>query len=184
MTAPTNMFAPNPNAASSPFAAGSDGKPGTGKGMKLAPTPVGVLRGTVTELKETAKGSMLLVKCDDPTYAGAEPIMIWIGNETRKLVKIAEALGIVAEIRDDMVYFSDEGGNVDAAAFKGKPGLFVFAPSKDGAPAINSFGLPKEGISPMWDQYASEADFGKEHREALKKSVGGVVPGDLHHLFT
>lgn len=180
-TTPANPFAPNP--ASSPFAAGSDGKPSTGRGMKLAPTPVGVLRGTVTELKETAKGSMLLVKCDDPTYADADPIMIWIGNEMHLLVKIAGALGIVTEIKDGMVYFSDEAGNVDGAAFKGKPGLFVFAPSKDGAPGINKFGLPKEGISPMWDQYASEADFTKDQLAALKKATGGVVPGDLHHLF-
>lgn len=182
----TNPFAPSTSpspAASSPFAAGSDGKPSTGKGFKLAPTPVGVLRGTVTELSETSKGLKLMVKCDDPTYQGGDPIMIWIGTETHLLVQIAGALGITADIRNDSVFFTDDSGNVDNAAFKNKPGLFVFAPNSDGAPSINKFGLPKPGISPQWDQYASEADFTKEQLAALKKARGGVVPGNLHHLF-
>lgn len=175
----TNPFAPNP--ASSPFAAGNDGKPSTGRGMKLAPTPVGVLRGTITELKLTGKGYILLVKCDDPAYSEAEPVGIWIGTDTRLLLKIAGALGIATEIKDGMVFFSDDAGNVDGAAFKGKPGLFVFIPGKDMTPRISTY-IPKPDVSPLWDQYMNEASFSDEQLAALKKS-SGAVPGDLHHLF-
>ena len=184
----TNLFAPttstNTTPASSPFGADAQGRPssGNGKGFKIAPTPVGVLRGTVTELKATQKGHILLVKCDDPIYVEAEPVGIWIGTDTRLLLKVAGALGITSEIRDGMVFFADGEGNVDESAFKAKPGLFVFIPGKDMSPRISTY-LPKKDVSPMWDQYMDEANFSEEQLAALKKATG-AVPGDLHHLFT
>ena len=185
----SNPFATNPSASTStpdapvavsPF--GADASGSQSKGFDLPACPVGVLRGTTVALRETTKGYALDVKCDDPAYPSKETVGIWIGTDTRLLVKLAGALGITADIKAGRVFFTDSDGNVDAAAFKSKPGLFIFAPYQ-GNPSINKFGLPKKGSSEAWDQYMEEADFSEDQLAALKKAQGGAVPGDLHHLF-
>lgn len=174
---PTAVSKPN----ASPFGADASGAQG-GKGIELAPCPVGVLRGTTVALRPTAKGYALDVHCDDPAYPSKENVGIWIGNDTRMLLRLAGALGITADVREGKVYFTDDQGNVDESAFKNKPGLFIFCPYQ-GGPSINKFGLPKKGSSDEWDQYMDEANFSEDQIAALKKSQGGAVPGDLHHLF-
>lgn len=191
MTSP-NPFAPNPNApansapeneqsGSSPFGADSSGS-SEGGGFELPPCPVGVLRGHTVELRATSKGFALDVHCDDPAYPSKENVSIWIGSDIRMLAQIAGSLGISADFRDGKVFFTDDQGNADAAAFKNKPGLFIFAPWQ-GQPSINKFGLPKPNNSDEWDQYMDEANFSEEQIAALKKARGGVVPGDLVDLF-
>lgn len=195
MSTNPNPFAPQPShtppadaSASSPFAP-SMNQGDLGEGFDLPPCPVGVLRGHVTELKQFEKGKMLYVMCDDVNYPSKDALGIWLGNDMTMLKQIAASLGIVSEIRVDpatkqsKVYFTDSNGNKGFAAFKNKPGLFVYAPY-NGEPSINKFGYPKKGSSPEWDQYAEEANFSEEQETALKRARGGVVPGDAHHLFT
>lgn len=186
--APQSVPTPPDAGASSPFAP-SMSQGDLGEGFDLPPCPVGVLRGHVTELATYPKGKMLRVACDDVNYPSKEPLGIWIGSDMTMLKQIAAALGIASEIRVDpstkqsKVYFVDNAGNTGAAAFKNKPGLFVYAPF-NGEPSINKFGNPKKGTSPEWDQWAEEADLTEDQIKALKRARGGVVPGDSHHLFT
>lgn len=187
----SNMFAPDPNAtapqpndaASSPFAAGMSSDELTG-GFDLPPVPIGILRGHVTQLRQIpGKGFALDVKCDDPAYPSKDSVGLFIGNDMGMLRTIAGSLGIAHQVQDGKVYFSDSEGKRDAAAFKDKTGLFIFVPYNS-APAIGRFGAPAKGKSEEWDQYVEErGGFNDEQIAALKKARGGVIPGDLIHLF-
>lgn len=187
----TNPFAPQPShtppadaPAASPFAS-STSQGNLSDGFDLPVLPVGVLRGHITELAKYDKGYMLKVKCDDVNYPSKETVGIWIGTNLALLKQIASALGLVVEEHPAERKWTvrDENGNVGNDAFKNKPGLFVFVPRND-EPAINTFGLPKPGMSTYWDQYVEESGgLSDEQTKALKRARGGVVPGDAHHLF-
>jgi hypothetical protein len=180
----SDPFATDDTAADdSPFNTGGDD---FGEGFELEPIPVGVLRGHVKDARKLEKGVVLDIHCDDPNYSNCEAVGLWVGKDVRMLGTVASSLGCTVEQRGKQLFFRDDEGNKGLNALKGKPGLFIFAPwEKDGVPtaSIGRFGLPKKGSSGDWDEYMSQSDFSDEQIAALKKSRGGIVPGNLTHLF-
>lgn len=85
-------------------------------------------------------------------------------------------------MRGKHALFTDSEGNKGLAAFKHKPGFFVYAPYQ-GKVSLARFGLPRKGDSPEWDQYTEEAKFTDDQLAALKRSENGVVPCDKIDLF-
>lgn len=185
----SNVFAPQQNTDSTPFDGDDD------DGIEMPDTPVGVLQGHIVEVKKfddkqtnKLKGYMIVVHCDDPAYAKAQDATIWVAaGEANKLRTIAAALGIMCETNVSngrtRVVFVDDADNRGLAAFKHKPGLFVYAPYQ-GAVSLARFGLPRKGDSPEWDQYAEEANFSDDQLAALKKAANGIVPADKLNLFS
>jgi hypothetical protein len=181
-----NMFDITPPAGTeSPF---NSNEPGDmGEGVDIAPIPVGVMRGHITEAKRTPKGTIVVnVQCDDPSYASSDEVAMWPSGDELKI--LAGALGIAIEQRGNQVFFRDSEGKTGLAAFVGKAGLFVFAPyAKDGIEkaSIAKFGMPKPNSSMLWDSYVEQSNFSEAQIAAIKKASGtGVIPVTLHHLFT
>lgn len=179
-----NPFAITHTAATdSPFAGGGS-QDDEDAGIPLPPTPIGVLPGHITEVRKTDKGAYWVdIKCDAPDYAGSDKVSMYLaGSDVSLLTTIAASVGVTVELRGGRAFFVDSDGNKGLSALKNKCGHFVFS-TWNGSGQVNKYGLPKKGSSPEWDQYVEEADLSNEHIAAIKKARGGVIPGDLVHLF-
>jgi hypothetical protein len=181
------MFDPTPDTGSeSPFNSNEPSE--WGEGEDVAPIPVGVLRGHVTEYKKLKDGRIVInVKCDDPSYAQCEDVGMFPDQMER--VGLATSLGIMVRQESGQIFYRDSDGKSGGAAFVGKSGLFIFAPYvKDGieTPSIKRFGnnLPKPGNSQLWDAYIEQSNFSAQQLDVIKKAKGGAIPVDKMHLFT
>ena len=185
----TSPFAPRPDTDSTPFGDDDD------LAIEMPDTPVGVLSGHIVEAKNIMdrstgkpKGCIIEIKCDDPAYADAQNASIWLGpGEFNVLRTIAAEFGVMCESGVNskgktVVIFVDDNGTRGLAAFKDKPGMFVYAPYQSKT-SLARYGLPKKGSSPEWDRYAEEANFTDEQIAVLKKAERGIVPGDKLDLF-
>jgi hypothetical protein len=174
-----------PNTDDQPF---NSNEPGDmGEGFDIPPIPVGVLRGHVAEAKNNKGNIILNIQCDDPSYSSSDEVTLFIGGDMQLLGQVAGSLGVVVTQQGGRIYLQDSEGNKDLKALNGKAGLFIFAPfKKDGieGASVNKFGLPKPKSSDLWDSYMEQSNFSELQIAAIKKSRGGAVPPEHHHLFT
>lgn len=182
------MFDIQPDTTDQPF--GSNDPDDLGEGFDVPPIPVGVMAGHITEVKTLKTGQLVMIQCDDPNYAQADETAMFVGSgDTFLLGLLAGVLGVTVTQQGTKIHLRDSDGNKDAKALVGKAGLFVFAPYvKDGIEQASvstcKFGAPQAGKSSLWDAYWEQSGFDEKHIAALKKSRGGAVPSEHHHLFT
>ena len=188
----TNAFAIQPTAApqpedaadDSPFAANADGD--FSNALEMPDLPVGVLRGHVAEVKKSAKGYGVNIKCDHPAYTNGDPAFMWFGTATGDMIQFASALGATHTQRHNpqdgknYTFFSYNGKTGGFDVLKGAHGFFIFAPY-NGSPSVNKF-APKPN-NEAWSQWAAEAGLSEAQLAALKSVRCGVIPGDKINLF-
>lgn len=202
MTDPApNLFAPNPLAAapvSTPSGDTSSAQPNfadstpwdsdDGEGFDMPAAPIGVLTTEVLALRVHNGNYWLDVRCTDPAYANAEKVGVFVGKDMQQLRAYAKALGLTEKIKrvgnKQRAFYTDEQGNKDAAAFKGKS-FFAFWDPYNGNPGLSRFGLAgPDKRSEEMKMHIEEAGYSSEQLAALTKARGGVVPSNLVHLFS
>jgi hypothetical protein len=124
---------------------------------------------------------VLEVQCEDPRFAGAETVSIFLGkgsNTIARINQIAAALGIVIPQVPGRIRLPKP------EMFVGKPGLFVYSTysdDRDGTtkPTI-TWGYPKgKNQSAEFDAWVRENDLTEEQKKKISKSPGVLPVGSL-----